>query len=115
MINAPTPKRFSLEAQREQERSAESNTEEIIVFGGRDPADVISKRGGMAAFREKLERDRPMTPKEKAQLALCFIGLCGAQYGPEGIPVENTASTRGEKGVRKSSLELSQQFRGTFQ
>jgi hypothetical protein len=69
----------------------------------------------MAAFREKLERERPMTPKEKAQLALCFIGLCGAHYGPEGIPVENTASTRGEKSARKSSLELSQQFRGAFQ
>ena len=115
VINAPKPKRFSLEAQREQERSVGSNTEEILVLGDRETEDVISKRVGMAAFREKMERERPMTPKEKAQLALCLIGLCGAGYGPEGIPLENTAYTRGEKGAKKTVLEQSLQFRGTYQ
>ncbi|MCA3003154.1 MAG: hypothetical protein ING66_06730 [Rhodocyclaceae bacterium] len=109
VINAPKPKRFSLEAQREQERSAASNTEDILVLADRETDDVISKRVGMAAFRDRLARERPSTPKEKVQRALCFIGLCAVE------PVENTAFTRAEQGTDKSSLELSKQFRGTLQ
>jgi hypothetical protein len=116
VINAPKSRRFSLAEQREQERSVGSNTDEILVIGERDPEDVITKRAGMAAFREKMEREpRPMTPKEKAQLVLCFVGLCSANYGPEGIPVENNAYTRGERGAKKTVLEQSLQFRGTYQ
>ena len=115
VINAPKPKRFSLEAQRQQELATPSGPEEIIVRADRDPDDVISTRARMEAFRDKLERERPMTPKEKAQLALCFVGLCAANYGPEGIPVENTAYTKGEKGAKKTFLEQSLLFRGTYQ
>jgi hypothetical protein len=109
VINAPKPKRFSLEAQREQERSVGSNTEEILVLGDRETEDVISKRVGMAAFRDRLARERPSTPKEKIQRALCFVGLCAVE------PVVITAFTRAEQGTDKSSLELSKQFRGTLQ
>jgi hypothetical protein len=63
----------------------------------------------MAAFRDRLARERPSTPKEKIQRALCFVGLCAVE------PVENTAFTRAEQGTDKSSLELSKQFRGTLQ
>ena len=114
-INAPKPKRFSLAEQREQELSTARGLDEITVFGARDPEDVLKKLPPMLAFRERMERERPMTPKEKTQLMLCFIGLCGANYGADGAPVESKAFTRGEQGAGKTSLELSQQFRGTFQ
>lgn len=110
------PKRFSLEAKREEEEALLRPTEEIRVFGLRDPDDVVAaKKPPMLAFRERLERDRPMTPAEKARVALCLIGLCATDYGPEGIPVETTSHTRGERGAGKTSLELSRQFRGTVQ
>ena len=115
-ISAPKAKRFSLEAKRDQDVIDARAIEEILVRGERDPEDVLGPRkSGFQVFREKLERDRPMTPKEKTQLALCFIGLCSRNYGPEGIPVESNAYTRAERGTNKSSLELSQQFRGTLQ
>jgi len=116
MVNAPKPKRFSVEAKRDEDVAGDRVTEEILVRGEREPEDVLGPRKSpMQVFREKLERDRPMTPKEKTQLALCFIGLCAANYGPDGAPVENMAYSRAERGAKKSTLELSQQFRGTLQ
>lgn len=114
-VNAPQQRRFSLAAKRDEDDAAKRGIDEIVVTGQRDPEDVLTKRTPMAAFREKLERDRPTTPKEKVQMALCFIGLCAANYGPEGIPVENSAYTRGERGAKKTVLEQSLQFRGTYQ
>ncbi len=114
-VNAPKAKRFSLAAKRDEDDAAKRGIDEIVVTGQRDPEDVISKRSSMAAFRQQLERDKPITPKQIAQGALCLIGLCSADYGPEGIPVENTAYNRGEKGAKKTVLEQSLQFRGTYQ
>ncbi len=114
-VNAPKAKRFSLAAKQEEDEAAKRGIDEIVVTGQRDPEDVLTKRTPMAAFRDKMERDRPTTPKEKVQMALCLVGLCGANYGPEGIPVENTAYNRGEKGAKKTVLEQSLQFRGTYQ
>lgn len=116
ILNLAKPKRFSLEARRAEEEAAKQQIDEIRVFGQRDPDDVVKpKKPPIQALRERLEKDRPMTPAEKAKLALCLIGLCAANYGPEGIPVEGKAFTRGESGAGKSSLEMSQQFRGTLQ
>jgi hypothetical protein len=115
VVNAPKPKRFSLEAKRDEDMAAARGVEEIIVRGQRDPEDVVTKRPPMLAFRQQLERDKPITPKQIAQGALCLIGLCSADYGPEGIPVENTAYTKGEKGAKKTLLEQGLQFRGTYQ
>ena len=114
-INAPKPKRFSRAEQREQELSTARGLDEITVFGARDPEDVLKKLPPMLAFRERMERERPMTPKEKAQLVLCFIGLCGANYGADGAPVEDKSFSRSELAAKRSTLEMSQQFRGTFQ
>lgn len=114
-VNAPQAKRFSLAAKRDEDDAAKRGIDEIVVTGQRDPEDVISKRTSMAAFRQQLERDKPATPKQIAQVALCMLGLCSADYGPEGIPVENTAYTRGERGAKKTVLEQSLQFRGTLQ
>ena len=114
-VNAPQPKRFSLAAKRDEDDAAKRGIDEIVVTGQRDPEDVISKRSSMAAFRQQLERDKPATPKQIAQVALCMLGLCAADYGPEGIPVENSAYTRGERGAKKTVLEQSLQFRGTYQ
>jgi hypothetical protein len=116
VINAPKPKRFSEAAKKEESAAATSDVEEIRVIGERDPEDVSpSKRAPMLAFRERLENDRPLTPWQKTQIGLCLIGLCGAKYGPEGIPVESKAFTRAEEQTDKSSLQLSKQFRGALQ
>lgn len=114
-VLAPKPRRFSLAEQREEELVTARGLDEITVFGARDPEDVIKKLPPMLAFRERMDRERPMTPKEKTQLVLCFIGLCSRNYGPDGAPVESKAFTRGEQAAGKTSLELSQQFRGTLQ
>jgi hypothetical protein len=116
VVNAPRARRFSLVAQRAQEESSKRGVDEIVVYGRGDPEDFVSKRAPMLAFRDRLDRTpSPMTPAQKAQLALCLIGLCGLGYGADGIPVENTAYTRAEKNKDKSSLQQSMQFRGTFQ
>ena len=114
-VITPRPKRFSLAEQREQELSTARGLDEITVFGVRDPEDVLKKLPPMLAFRERMDRERPMTPKEKAQLVLCFIGLCGANYGADGAPVEDKSFSRSELAAKRSTLEMSQQFRGTFQ
>jgi hypothetical protein len=116
VINAPKPKRFSEAAKKEEASATGRDVEEIRVIGERDPEDVSpSKRPPMLVFRDRLENDRPLTPWQKTQIALCFIGLCAPKYGPEGIPVESKALTRAEQQTDKSSLQISQQFRGTFQ
>ena len=114
-INTPTPKRFSLAEQREQELATARGLDEITVFGARDPEDVLKKLPPMLAFRARMDRERPMTPKEKTQLVLCLLGLCGANYGPDGAPVEDKLFSRSELAAKRSTLEMSQQFRGTFQ
>ncbi len=116
VLYASKPKRFSEAAAKEEEAALAKLTESITVIAERDPEDInVSKRPPMLAFRDKLDRERPSTPAEKAQLVLCLIGLCGRGYGPDGAPVENRAYTRAEKKVDKSSLELSKQFTGTYQ
>jgi hypothetical protein len=115
VVNAPKPKRFSLAAQREDAAAAGRATEEILVLGDRDPEDLLKKRPPMLAFRDRMDRERPMTPKEKTQLALCFIGLCGGNYGPDGAPIESKAFSRSELAGKRSTLEMTQQFRGTVQ
>ena len=116
IINAPKAKRFSLAARHDEDQATARYAEEIRVFGDRDPEDVTSpKRTPMLAFRDKLEREKTLTPKDITMMGLCFIGLCGAHYGPDGAPVEDRAFTRAETKKNKSSLEMSQQFRGTYQ
>ncbi len=116
ILHAPKAKRFSHAARQEEDEAAARYVEEIRVFGDRDPEDVISpRRPPMLAFRDRLEREKTLTPKDITMMGLCFIGLCGANYGPDGAPVEDRAYTRAEKGTNKSSLELSRQFRGTYQ
>ena len=116
ILLAPRAKRYSQAARQEEDEAAAHTIEEIRVFGDRDPEDVGNpKRPPMLAFRDKLEREKTYTPKEITMGVLCFIGLCGANYGPDGAPVEDRAFTRAEKGTKKSSLELSRQFRGTYQ
>lgn len=116
IINAPKPKRFSLEAKQDEDLAAARYVEEISVLGDRDPEDVtLQKRPPMLAFRDKLARERTLTPKDITVMGLCFIGLCGANYGPEGIPVESNTATRGELGAKKSSIDLIKQFSGTYQ
>jgi hypothetical protein len=116
VINAPKPKRFSEAAKKEEDAVIAGLTESLTVIAERDPEDINTpKRPPMLVFRERLENERPSTPFEKAQFALCLIGLCGRGYGPDGAPVENRAYTRAEKKVDKSSLEISKQFTGTYQ
>ncbi len=51
--------------------------EEIRVVDAVAPEDYVApKTSPMLVFRASLNRQRPMTPKEITQTALCFIGLC---------------------------------------
>ena len=51
--------------------------EEIRVLDQVAPEDYVApKLPPMLAFRARLDRQRPMTPQEVTQAALCFIGLC---------------------------------------
>jgi hypothetical protein len=78
--------------------------DEIRVFSRVNPEDYVApKRPPMLAFRDSLDRQRPSTPAEKAQLALCIIGLCGV-YGPEGVPVDSGAAYRQE--ARKNNTDM---------
>jgi len=109
---APEPKRF-VNDYYVNPRSAQV-LDEIRVYGQVEPEDYVRRIPPMQKFRERLERDRPMTPKEKAQMALCIVGLCGI-YGPEGIPLEGTAADRSEARLSQSTTQLNGQFRGTLQ
>ncbi len=51
--------------------------EEIRVLDQVAPEDYVApKLAPMLEFRASLDRQRPMTPQEVTQAALCFIGLC---------------------------------------
>jgi len=113
-VNSPKARRFSLAAQRDEDTASARPPEEFIVRAERDPEDVLRKKSGMQNLRERLERDRPMTLAEKSKLALCFIGLC-ADYGPDGAPHEDKTFSRSEQAAKRSTLEMTQQFRGTYQ
>jgi len=111
-VNA-TPQRFSAEDKRRVE--AITRLDEILVEGQIDPEDYVGpKKAPMMQFRERLEKDRPMTPKEKAQLALCFIGLCSI-YGPDGAPREPSRDAKRDAQLNQSTTQLNSQFRGTIQ
>jgi len=115
VLNAPSPKRFSLEALKAEEDLLKRE-DEITVFGLRDPEDVVSaKKPPILALRATLEKQKNRTPADWAKMALAIIGLGGANYGPEGIPVEDKTFSRGESGAKKTSIDLLQQFRGTLQ
>ena len=83
--------------------------DEIRVYGQIEPEDFIRKKSPLAQFRERLERDRPMTPAEKVKLALCFVGLCGS------VPAEISPEERAEARLSQSTTQLNAQFRGTLQ
>ena len=89
--------------------------DEIIIYGQVEPEDYVGpKKAPFVRFRERLEKDRPMTPKEKTQLALCVIGLCGI-YGPDGAPREPSLEERNKARTNRSTTQLNSQFRGTLQ
>ena len=115
-VNAPKAKRFSLAAKHDDDAAAARHIEEIRVLGSRDPEDITApNRAPMLAFREMLENDKPLTPLQKTKIALCFIGLCGGNYGPDGAPVESQAVSRAESRTNQSSLQMSTRFGGTYQ
>ena len=115
-VNTPRAKRFSLAEKAAQDESAKRGIDEIVVYGSADPEDFVSKRPPMLAFRDRLDRTpAPMTPAQIAQTALCLVGLCSKGYGPEGIPIEDTVTTRAEKNKDRSALQQTLQFRGTYQ
>lgn len=88
--------------------------EEIRVFGNGDPEDYVApKPPPMLVFQATLDKQRPMTPKEIAQLGMCFIGLCSI-YKPDGSPYELSAMDRAEDRKNATTIELSR-VRGTLQ
>jgi hypothetical protein len=108
-----TPQRFS--AADKARVDVVTRLDEILIYGQVEPEDYSGPRKSpMMQFRDRLERDRPMTPKEKAQLALCFIGLCGI-YGPDGAPIEPSLDARSEARLNQSTTQLNSQFKGTLQ
>ena len=108
-----TPQRFS--AADKARADVVTRLDEILIYGQVEPEDYIgARKSPMMQFRDRLERDRPMTPKEKTQLALCFIGLCGI-YGPDGAPVEPSLDARSEARLNQSTTQLNSQFKGTLQ
>lgn len=114
VVNSRAPKRFSQAELAEEIEAALRNPDEIRVFANRDPEDVVRKPTAFAQFRNKLEKDRPMTPAEVTKAVICFItGACAMEYGPDGAPIENTAYSRSERKIR-STLESSR-MRGTLQ
>ena len=89
--------------------------EEIRVYGRNEPEDFVGpKKSPMMQFRARLEKDVPLSPAKKAQLALCLIGLC-ANYGPEGIPLGDSPERRAEARLSRSTTQLNAQFYGTLQ
>ena len=58
--------------------------EEIRVVDTIAPEDYVApKTAPMLVFRAALDRQRPRTPKEITQAALCFIGLCAIDTSRE--------------------------------
>lgn len=111
-VNAK-PQRFSADEKRRVEGI--TRLDEILVEGQIDPEDYVGPRKApMMQFRDRLEKDRPMTPKEKAQLALCMMGFCGI-YGPDGTPPEPSRDAKREARINQSTTQLNSQFRGTVQ
>jgi hypothetical protein len=106
VINARAPRRFSQAEQREEIEAAKRNVDEIRVYADRDPEDVARSKSGFVQLRERMENDKPLTPAQIAQGALCFIGLC-ANYGPDGAPPEpareSTAKARREQSTTQQS------------
>ena len=89
--------------------------EEIRVYGRNETEDYVGpKKSPMMQFRARLEKDVPLTPAKKAQLALCLIGLCGI-YGPDGIPEGDSPEARADARLYQSTSQLNAQFRGTLQ
>lgn len=89
--------------------------EEIRVYGRNEPEDFVGPRKSpMMQFRARLEKDVPLSPAKKAQLALCLIGWC-ANYGPEGIPLGDSPERRAEARLSRSTTQLNAQFYGTLQ
>ena len=89
--------------------------EEIRVYGRNEPEDFVGpNKSPMMQFRARLEKDIPLTPAMKVQLALCLIGLC-ANYGPEGIPLGDSPERRAEARLSRSTTQLNAQFYGTLQ
>ena len=114
-INVAPTRRFSTRDDNEEAASmAAIRLEEIRVYDQMDPEDYVRRRTALQQFQTRLEKDRPMTPKEKTQLAMCFIGLC-AIYGPDGIPREPSLAERSEARTNQSTAQLITQFRGTLQ
>jgi hypothetical protein len=102
------PQRFS-EADKTRVETV-TRLDEITVYGYMEPEDYIApKKAPIMQFRDRLERDRPMTPWEKIKIPLCFIGLCG------GIPREPSLDERIEARTSQSTTQLNSQFRGTQQ
>ncbi len=94
---------------------AVTRLDEIFIYGQVDPEDYAGPgKSPIVKFRERLDKDRPMTPREKARLALCLIGLC-ANYGPDGIPREPSREERREARINQSTTQLNSQFNGTLQ
>jgi hypothetical protein len=114
VVNARQPRRFSQAAEREQAMALDRNIDEIRVVADRDPDDVVRRVAPFDEFRNRMENDRRMTPADIAKFGLCFFGLCGANYGPDGAPVESKAFTRSEAAKARSTLELGR-VRGTVQ
>ncbi len=70
--------------------------EEIRVVDTIAPEDYVApKTAPMLVFRAALDRQRPRTPKEISQAALCFIGLCAIDTSRElGIADRNEARAK---------------------
>ena len=113
VVNAPPPRRFATRDVRNDEISP-AQMEEIRVYGQVDPEDYARRNTSMQQFHNRLEGDRPSTPKEKTKMLLCFIGLC-ANYGPDGLPREPSLDERSEARANLTTTQLNGQFRGTLQ
>ena len=89
--------------------------EEIRVYGRNEPEDYVRpKRPPLLQFRYHLaSASPPMTPWQKIRVPLCLIGLCG-NYGPEGIPLGDSAEVRADERLKQTTLQSSQ-ARGTLQ
>ncbi|MEP7156438.1 MAG: hypothetical protein ABI905_11740 [Betaproteobacteria bacterium] len=113
VVNAPAPRRFATRDVRNDGISP-AQMEEIRVYGQVDPEDYARRNTSMQQFHNRLENDRPSTPKEKTKALLCFIGLC-ANYGPDGLPREPSLDERSEARTHLTTTQLNAQFRGTLQ
>jgi hypothetical protein len=90
--------------------------DEIRVYGRNEPEDFARpKKPPHLQFRDHLaSASPPMTPWQKIRLPLCLIGLCG-NYGPEGIPLGDSAERRAEDRLGRTTLQSNGQFYGIVQ